>query len=134
MSITLGGVVLGLLGLVFFIAAFAQAKKGITGSFMNRISGQAPSYTRLLGGAGFVARAVVFVVIGWSLVRAGFMSSGTDQIKTLGEAVASLSGQGFVFTLVAVGLLIFGIFSLILSRYRIIPDLDTEGKIPSFRA
>lgn len=134
LSVTLGGAVLGLLGLIFFVAAFAQAKKGFTGSFMNRISAGAPSYTRWLGGAGYAARAVVFIVIGWSLVRAGFMSSGSDQIKTLGDAVASLSSEGFVFTLVAVGLLLFGIFSLILSRYRIIPNMDTDGKIPSFRA
>ncbi len=134
LSITLGGVVLGMLGLIFFIAAFAQAKKGVTGSFMNRISGQAPSSTRMLGGAGFMARAVVFVVIGWSLVKAGFLSSGSEQIKTLGDAVASLSGQGFLFTLVAIGLLTFGVFSLILARYRIIPDLNSDGKIPSFRS
>lgn len=134
LSITLGGVVLGTLGLVFFIAAFAQAKKGITGSFMNRISSQAPASTRLLGGAGFIARGVVFVVIGWSLIKAGFLSSGSDQIKTLGDAVASLSGEGILFILVAIGLLTFGVFSLILARYRIIPDLDASGKIPSFRA
>lgn len=134
LSVSFGGVVLGVLGLVFFVAAFAQAKKGITGSFMNRISGQAPSYTRMLGGAGYAARAVVFGVIGWSLVQAGFLSSGSDQIKTLGDAVASLSGEGALFTLVAVGLLIFGIFSLILARYRIIPDMDSDGKTPTFRA
>ncbi len=134
LSVTLGGAVLGILGLLFFVAAFAQAKKGVTGSFMNRISPQAPDSTRWLGGAGFLARAAVFIVIGWSLVKAGFMSSGTDQIKTLGDAVASLSGEGFVFTLVAAGLLVFGIFSFILARYRIIPDMDTRGKIPSFRA
>ncbi|MDZ4307334.1 DUF1206 domain-containing protein [Allopontixanthobacter sp.] len=134
LSVTLGGAVLGILGLLFFIAALAQAKKGITGSFMHRISPQAPDSTRWLGGAGFLARAVVFIVIGWSLVKAGFLSSGTDQIKTLGDAVASLSGEGVIFTLVAAGLLIFGIFSLILARYRIIPDMDPGRKIPSFRA
>lgn len=133
LSFTLGGVVLGILGLLFFIAAFAQAKKGITGSFMNRISPQAPDSTRWLGGAGFLARAAVFIVIGWSLVQAGFLSSSTEQIKTLGDAVASLSGEGIIFTLVAAGLLIFGIFSLILARYRIIPDMDQNRKIPSFR-
>ncbi len=134
LSITLGGAVLGMLGLLFFIAAFVQAKKGITGSFMNRISFQAPNSTRGLGGAGFMARAAVFIVIGWSLVKAGFLSSGTDQIKTLGDAVSSLSGEGLVFTLVAGGLLIFGIFSLILARYRIIPDMDPGRNIPSFRS
>ncbi len=134
LSVTLGGMVLAILGLVFFVAAFAQAKKGFTGSFMNRISAEAPSYTRWLGAAGYTARAVVFLVIGWSLVRAGFMSGSSDQIKTLGDAVASLSGEGIVFTLVAVGLLVFGIFSLILARYRIIPDLALGSNAPSFRS
>lgn len=134
LSVTLGGVILGILGLLFLIAALAQAKKAISGSFMNRVSARAPDYTRVLGGIGYAARAVVFTVIGWSLARAGFMSTGSDQIKTLGDAVASLSDNGILFTLVGAGLLIFGIFSLILSRYRIIPDLDPQGKMPSFRA
>ena len=89
----LGGTVLGTLGLAFFLAAIAQAKKGLTGSFMNRISSAAPDATRWLGGAGFLARAVVFGVIGWSLVQSGFLSSGSDNVKTLGEAVAALSGM-----------------------------------------
>ncbi|WBY15697.1 DUF1206 domain-containing protein [Erythrobacteraceae bacterium WH01K] len=129
----LGGVVLGLLGIALFVAAFHQAKKGITGSFMHRISGQAPDFTRWLGGAGFLARAVVYVVIGWSLLQAGFMSGGSDQVKTLGDAVASLAGEGIIFTLTAIGLLLFGIFSLILARYRIIPELDSSAGVPKFR-
>ena len=134
LSFELGGIVLGLLGLTFFLAAFNQAKKSWTSSFMNRISGGAPAQTRLLGQIGYAARAVVFVVIGWSLVQSGFMSKGAENVKTLGDAVASLAGNGVVFQLVAIGLLTFGLFSLILARYRIIPDLGAEGKVPAFRA
>jgi hypothetical protein len=134
LSMEFGGTLLGLLGMAFFITAVFQAKKGLTGSFMNRISGAAPSQTRLLGGAGYVARAVVFLVIGWSLFKAGFMSGGAEQIKTLGDAVASLAGEGAIFTLVAIGMLAFGLFSLILARYRIIPDMGSDGRVPSFRA
>lgn len=134
LSMEFGGTLLGLLGIAFFITAVFQAKKGITGSFMNRISGAAPSQTRLLGGAGYVARAVVFLVIGWSLFKAGFMSGGAQQIKTLGDAVASLAGEGAIFTLVAIGMLAFGVFSLILARYRIIPDMGSDGRVPSFRS
>ncbi|WP_066556690.1 DUF1206 domain-containing protein [Croceicoccus bisphenolivorans] len=134
LSMTLGGVVLGLLGIAFFVAAIMQAKKGISGEFMHRISAQAPQFTRWLGGAGYVARAVVFAIIGWSLFKAGLMSGGADQIKTLGDAVASLSGEGIWFTLVAIGLLMFGLFSLILAQYRIIPDMDVSGMKPAFRA
>lgn len=134
LSFDFGGVVLGLLGLAFFVAAAHQAKKGVTGEFMRRISAQAPDYTRVLGGIGYVARAVVFGIIGWSLIQAGFLVGGANQIETLGGAVASLAGEGIVFTLVAIGLLIFGLFSFILARYRIIPDLDPKGRVPAFRS
>jgi len=134
LSVDFGGTVLGLLGLIFLITAAYQVKKGITGSFMHRISGQAPSFTRWLGGAGFCARGVVYAVIGWSLFRAGFMSGGASQVKTLGDAVASLAGEGIIFTLTAIGLLLFGLFSLVLARYRIIPDLDSDAGVPKFRA
>lgn len=133
LSMDFGGPILGILGLTFFVAAIFQVKKGVTGEFMNRISAQAPSATRYLGGAGYVARGVVYTVIGWSLFKAGFMSGGADQIKTLGDAVASLAGQGFVFTLTAIGLMLFGLFSLVLARYRIIPELDSDKGIPKFR-
>lgn len=134
LSLPVGGVILGLLGLAFVTAAVFQAKKALSGDFMHRISGGAPSATRVLGGIGYAARAAVFLVIGWSLVQAGFGSGGSEQVKTLGDAVASLSGSGIWFTLVAIGLLVFGVFSLVLARYRIVPDLGGAGKVPSFRA
>lgn len=135
LSFDFGGVVLGLLGVAFFVAAAHQAKRAFTGEFMRRISGQAPDYTEVLGRIGFAARAVVFVIIGWSLFRAGFLGSGgAGQVKTLGEALASLAGTGIVFTLVAIGLLVFGIFSFLLARYRIIPEMSAGGKVPAFRA
>ncbi|WP_370176978.1 DUF1206 domain-containing protein [Alteriqipengyuania sp.] len=134
LGVEFGGLLLGLLGLAFFAAAAAQAKKGITGEFMNRISSAAPDPTRWLGGAGYLARAVVFGVIGVSLLNAGWFGGGSDQVKTIGDAVASLADDGIWFTLVAIGLLLFGLFSLVLARYRIIPDLGAEGKVPKFRA
>ena len=134
LSMDFGGAILGLLGVAFFVTALFQFKKGISGSFMHRISAQAPDATRWLGAAGYCARGVVYGVIGWSLFKAGFMSGGAQQVKTLGDAVASLAGQGLVFTLTAIGLLLFGLFSLVLARYRIIPDMGAEGKVPKFRA
>ena len=129
-----GGTVLGILGLIFFGVALYQFKKGIGGDFMHRISPGAPPYTRVLGGIGYCARGVVYGVIGWSLVQAGFMSKGAEEVRTLGDALAELAGSGAIFTLTAIGLLIFGIFSLILARYRIIPDLGSQGRVPQFRA
>ena len=134
LSMGLGGIVLGVLGIAFFLAAFNQAKKSFTGDFMNRIGAGAPSQTRLLGGIGYAARAVVFGIIGWSLFKAGFLAGGSEQVKTLGDAVASLAGSGTIFTFVAAGLLVFGLFSLILARYRIIPDMSSAGHIPAYRS
>lgn len=133
LSAPAGGAVLGLLGLAFFAAAAQQARKSLSGEFMHRVSPRAPAFTKTLGTIGLLARAVVFGVIGWSLFRAGFLSAGATQIKTLGEAVASLADNGIVFTLVALGLLIFGLFSAILARYAIVPDLDAKAKIPAYR-
>ena len=129
-----GGTLLGILGLVFFVVALFQFKKGIRGEFMHRISPSAPDATRWLGGIGFCARGVVYAVIGWSLVQAGFLSRGADEVRTLGDALAELAGQGWIFTVTAIGLLLFGVFSLILARYRIIPELDKSAGVPSFRA
>lgn len=129
-----GGTVLGILGLIFFGVALYQFKKGISGDFMNRISAGAPDSTRWLGGIGYSARGIIYGVIGWSLVQAGFLSQGASEVRTLGDALADLAGQGIIFTLTAAGLLIFGIFSLILARYRIIPDLESEGRVPEYRA
>ena len=133
LSVEFGGIVLGLLGIAFFVTTIFQIKKGLSGEFMHRISGSAPSFTHWLGAAGYCARGVVYAVVGWSLFKAGFMSAGAEQVKTLGDAVASLAGEGIIFTLTAVGLVLFGIFSLVLARYRIIPDMGDKGRVPSFR-
>ncbi|MXO64538.1 DUF1206 domain-containing protein [Altericroceibacterium endophyticum] len=133
LSVSFGSFVLGIVGVGFLIAGIMQAKKGITGDFMRRVSGQAPSFIRYFGHAGYLARGIVFVVIGWAVVRSAWLAS-TSQIKTLGEAISSLSDNGMLYTAVAAGLLLFGIFSLFLARYRIVPDLGPQGLKPSFRS
>ncbi|MXO72140.1 DUF1206 domain-containing protein [Alteraurantiacibacter buctensis] len=124
LGVTLGGTVLGLLGLCFFGAAAQQAREAISGSFMADIARDAPEVTRSLGTIGYLARAVVFAIIGWSLIDAGWLTGSSARVKTLGEAVQSLSGMDPWFTLVSIGLLLFGLFSLILARFRIIPEVD----------
>ena len=132
MSMEFGAIVIGLLGLCFLGAALAQAKKAVTGDFMQRVSPRAPGFTKVVGHAGFAARTVVFAVIGWSFVQSAWLSSST-QIKTLGEAISSLRDDGILFALVAIGLLLFGVFSLVMARYRTVPDLGPDGVKPSFR-
>ena len=123
LSVDFGPFLLGLVGLGFFIGAAAQAKKAVTGSFLRRVSGRAPTFVKPLGHAGYAARAIVFLVIGWSIVKTGYFSDGS-QVKSIGAAVSSMQGEGPFFTIVSLGLLLFGVFSLFLARYRIVPDLQ----------
>jgi hypothetical protein len=129
---SLGGIVIGLVGVGFLVGAFMQAKSAITAGFMDRVSSRAPTAIEPVGRAGHAARAVVFAIVGWSLARAAWFNS-ESQVKGLGEALVSLRESGTTYTLVAVGLMLFGTFSLAVSRYRIIPDFGAEGLKPSLR-
>lgn len=132
LSYDLGGIVIGLIGLGFLIGAAMQARTAVTAHFMHRVSPRAPTGIELVGRLGHAARAVVFAIIGWSLMRSAWFSS-ESQVKGLGEAIMSLRGTGTLYTLVAIGLLLFGVFSLVVARYRIIPDIAANGFKPSLR-
>ena len=132
LSMDFGGLVIGAIGVGFLIGAFMQAKKAVTADFMHRISARAPDAVKTVGRLGHAARAVVFAIIGWSMMQGAWFSS-ESQVKGLGEAIVSLRDTGVLYTLVAIGLILFGLFSLVTARYRIIPDLGPGGK-PSFRS
>jgi hypothetical protein len=129
LSASLGPVVIGLIGLGFFVGAFMQAKGAATASFMHRVSGRAPTGIEAVGRAGYAARAVVFAIIGWSLVKSAWFSQSSE-IKGLGQALLSLRDTGPLYTVVAIGLVLFGLFSLVIARYRIIPDFDKRELKP----
>jgi hypothetical protein len=126
----LGEIVIGVIGIGFLIGAFMQAKAALTGSFMHRVSPRAPDAIEPIGRGGFAARAVVFAIIGWSLVQAAWLDSEAE-VKGLGDALATLRESGTLYTLVAIGLMLFGVFSMVVSRYRIIPDIGAGDLKPS---
>ena len=129
MDFELGPLLIGIAGFGTLAAAAVQAKSAATGDFMKHIAGHAPRAVEAAGRAGFAARAVVFGIVGYSLVRAAWLSEGAA-VKGLGEALLGLRDDGFVYTLVAIGLLLFGAFSLVTARYRIIPDFDRSDLRP----
>ena len=133
LQLDIGWIVIIVIGFGFLVGAFMQAKTAWTAHFMHRISAHAPSITEPMGRAGHAARAVVFLLIGWSMVR-GAWAEQEERVVGLGEAILSLRDMDLVYTLVAIGLIMFGIFSLFTARYRIIPDFGPEGLKPHFRA
>jgi hypothetical protein len=54
----------------------------------------------------------------------------SNKTKGLGEAIVALRDDGAIYTLVAIGLLLFGVFSLVMARYRVIPDFDKRDLKP----
>lgn len=132
MDLEVGAVLIGLAGLGMLAAAVMNAKHAATGDFMKCLAGHAPRTVEAVGRAGHAARAVVFAIIGWSLVRAAWLNSEAA-VTGLGEALLGLRDNGVVFTLVAIGLMLFGAFSLITARYRVIPDFNRGQLKPHLR-
>ncbi|QYU67114.1 DUF1206 domain-containing protein [Leptolyngbya sp. 15MV] len=100
---------------------------------MRHVSRGAPRVVEPIGRIGHAARAVVFLLIGWSIVQSAWAERSSG-VMGLGEAIMALGSNGPVYSLVAVGLILFGMFSLIVARYRIIPDLGHGLRRPRFRA
>ena len=129
MDWSLGTWAVGLVGVGFLVGAIMQAKTAVTGSFMKHIDGRAPTGVEAVGRAGSAARAVVFALIGWSLVQSAWLTQ-SGKVKGLGEAIVGLRDDGLLYTLVAVGLLLFGVFSLVMARYRVLPDFGKHDLKP----
>jgi hypothetical protein len=73
-----------------------------------------------LGMAGHAARAVVFVLIGAFLIKAAVEHDASEAVG-LDGALQQISQQSYgtvLLLVVAVGLLLFGAYSMIEARYR----------------
>jgi len=73
-----------------------------------------------LGRFGIAARGIVFVIIGIFFIQAARLSDAS-QTKGLGEVLAILAQQPFspvILGIVPLGLIAYGIYSVIEARYR----------------
>ena len=130
LTFDLGPVALGLAGLALLIGAGAQAKSAYDLGFMRHIASGAPPATCWIGRIGLATRALVFLLMGWSLLRSAWFSS-SQEVRSLGQALLDLQDMGVGFSIIAAGVALFGVFSLITARYRIIPDPDPDLTMPS---
>lgn len=128
----MGAIVVGVVGLGFIVSAVFQGRSAVTASFMRTVGADAPSAVCWIGRIGHAARAVVFLVIGWSLVHSAWLGKGAEA-KGLGSALVSLRDSEVLYMIVALGLLMFGVFSLIVARYRIIPEVRKRDLKPTLR-
>ena len=119
-----GGLMLGIAALVLGGAGIAQFYKAASCSFLLHLDERARQpFAKWLGRSGYAARGVIVLTVGYLLSRAALERSAAEA-GGLEQALDTLRGP--LEYPVAVGLLLFGCYSLVEARYRSIhpPPLD----------
>lgn len=125
MAAPFGQGLVGLIGLVVIGLGVAQIVKGYKADFgkelqLNKIAQAYHSWAVLSGRWGYIARGVVFAIIGGFFVEAA-VHANPQQAKGLGSALDLLAQQSYgpwLLALVAAGLVSYGLFMLVEARYR----------------
>ena len=112
-------------GLVVLGVAVDQALKGIKQKFRedSKTEQMSPGVDQAftaVGVVGHLARAVVFALIGWFVIKAA-IDYDPDKAVGLDQALAKLSSSAFgpvVLGIVAAGLIAFACYSVLDARYR----------------
>ncbi|MES2605777.1 MAG: DUF1206 domain-containing protein [Pseudomonadota bacterium] len=122
MSSGTGQLAFGGVGIICVVAGLAHFYKGWRAGFERYMN--LPQTTRFWARPvcrfGLIARGVVWCIVGWFFFDSA-MRAQQDQIRGIGEALASLqtSGQGpWLLLTVACGLVAFGIYSCLEALYR----------------
>jgi hypothetical protein len=125
MSKPFGRWLVALAGLGVIVYGCQQIAEGVREKFRDKLRlGEMSEGERALalrtGKIGLTARGVVFLILGGFLIRAA-MESDPGEARGLGGALDALAGQPYgpwLLGLAALGLLAFGLYSLVEARYR----------------
>jgi Domain of Unknown Function (DUF1206) len=117
--------IVGAVGVGFAIAAIAGVYRAYKSKFMDDMdtSQMGPDERDVierLGQVGWAARAVVFGIIGWFLVKAAVQYDPNDAVG-IGGALSKLAHASYgpwLLGVVAAGLVAFGLFCIAQARYR----------------
>lgn len=120
-----GRLLIGAVGLAILVTGFVLVWKGWTADFEKKLRTDQMSKTtfrtiRTLGRVGYVARGLVFALVGVLVMYSAITftpenASGIDQAL---QEVAQASAGPVLLTLVAIGLIAFGVYSCTEARYR----------------
>lgn len=122
-----GRFAVALLGVVLVGVGVFQFWKAVKADFMREVDVYAMSptvrtWTQRLGRLGHAARGVVFPMLGWFLIRAATRSDASEWRGTAGalRELATQSHGTLLLAVVAAGLVAYGVYQIVLSRYRLI--------------
>ncbi|EMR03417.1 DUF1206 domain-containing protein [Cesiribacter andamanensis] len=125
-----GQILLGIFAAIVIGKGIFQLYRGITGKFKGHVDEQHMNHKEhevymKTGRMGYIARGVVFAILGYFLVQAAMQSDSSEAGGT-GEALnfLSMSGGPYLLAAVALGLICYGIFMFVKSKYRYIPRVQ----------
>ena len=120
-----GTVLVAIAGIVLIGVAIYQAHRGLSRDFLEDAktsemsAGVRKTYTAL-GVVGLVARAVIFALIGYGLIKAAIDYQPKEAVGIEG-ALRNLTETSFgplLLAAVAAGLIVFALYSMADARYR----------------
>ena len=121
-----GDTLLIFVGLVVLVVAGAQTWIAYKAKFMDEMPG-APHLVKPAGQVGYAARALIVAIVGYFIVKAG--TDGT-KLRNFGDALDLVQkNYPLLFQLTAIGLILFGVTSLMMARYRRINDADVVARL-----
>lgn len=129
LTVTGGNILIGAIGIGVIIGGLQQAYKAYAEDFVERLKTQQLSRTVKcwlvrLGRFGLAARAVVFPMIGFGLLKVA-MTNNPSEYQGLGASLSELSQQSYgnvLLAVVAAGLAAYGVYMLACSKYRKLAD------------
>lgn len=121
-----GAWLVGAVGAIVIITGLGQWLIGARGLFMKFLSARQPRFARFFGTIGYLARGAVFIVIGWQVLTVAI--GWGDRPLGFDSAMDVIARRGWVFPAVAVGLILFGIFSLMAAMWLRIRDEDIDRR------
>ena len=115
-----GALAVGLAGALIVVAGLGNFLEAWKAKFRRLLDAKAPGWTCHAGRAGYAARGAVFVMIGWQVIA---YAAGLDDGRIgMESAMAELSRREWLFTAIATGLGLFGLFSLVMAAFARIRD------------
>jgi hypothetical protein len=128
MSLPGGETMLMVAAAILAVAGLAQLGIAVRRRFCRHLAPEAQKRWWMVaaGCGGHAARGAIFLAAAWLLFRAG-LHHRPEEAGALGDALSSM--PGWLYVAVAAGLCLFGAYSLIEARYRILPDPRVKDRL-----